>query len=67
MSGPDSLTKIIVTVMGGPSDGWHGKITVSLEAEASGSLKWGGLVYRIWRGGGRVLLVHPSAQGLYSW
>jgi hypothetical protein len=59
-----TMTIIRVTILGGPTDGWSGRIRVPLEEEALGRIRLAGIVFRVHHGGGRMLLVHPSAQGL---
>jgi hypothetical protein len=71
-----TMTTIHVTILGGPSDGWSGRIRVPLQDEADGLVTLtgdkflvarenAGVVFRVHRGEGRMLLVHPTAQGLF--
>ncbi len=64
MSDTPVMTKVRVTFLGGPLDGWTGNIRVPLEAERLGLVRIEGVVYRVWRQAGRMFLVHPTAQGL---
>lgn len=70
------LTEIRVKIVGGPSDGWSGTIRVPLQDEADGWIRLTGdsfkparenpgVRFRVKHGGERILLVHPSAVGLF--
>lgn len=60
-----TMTEVRVTILGGPKDGWSGAIRIPLEDEAKERIRLGGTVYRVRRANGQMLLVHPSATGLF--
>jgi hypothetical protein len=64
MSDTVEMTTVQVTILGGPLDGWTGRIRVPLEDEAAGRIRVSGVVFRVHRERGRMFLVHPDAQGL---
>ena len=59
------MTVVLVSVLGGPNDGWTGRISVPLEDEARQRVRLEGTVYRVRRERGRMFLVHPTACGLF--
>jgi hypothetical protein len=60
-----TMTTVLVTMLGGPNDGWSGRITVPLEDEAAMRIRVEGTVFRVHRERGRMFLVHPTAVGLF--
>jgi hypothetical protein len=58
-------TVVLVSVLGGPNDGWTGRISVPLEDEARQRIRLSGTIYRVRRANGRMFLVHPTAVGLF--
>lgn len=59
------MTVVLVTVLGGPNDGWTNRIRVPLMDEARQRIRLSGTVYRVHRERGRMFLVHPTACGLF--
>jgi len=58
------MTRVKITILGGPEDGWSGSIMIPLEDEADEQVSWNGIPYRIHRKAGRMFLVHASAAPL---
>lgn len=65
MTKQQQMTVVRVSVLGGPNDGWRGKISVPLEDEARQRIRLEGTVYRVRRESGRMFLIHPTAVGLF--
>ena len=56
------LVLVTASVVGGPHDGWHGRIKIPAGGD---KVRYEGEVYRILREDGNVFLVHPRAAALY--